>query len=506
MSGLRELYPHQQRAIDGLRESLRAGRRRPMLCLPTGSGKTVIAAHICAGAREKGKRVGFVVPALSLIDQTFDRFLENGFEASDLGVIQGDHDWRRPHASVQICSAQTLKRRGMPEFDLLVVDEAHVRDAKLHSWLESPAAARTVAIGLSATPWSRGLARVYDDLIAPVSMTELIAGGYLSPFRVFAPTHPDLKGVRIDVKSGDYQTGELSERMSAPKLVADVVENWLRFGKNLPTLCFGVDRPHAALLAQQFEEAGVSTAYVDANTPREERAVIGKRFAAGEIKVICNIATMTTGVDLDVRCLILARPTKSEILFTQIIGRALRPAPGKGEALIFDHSDTHLRLGLVTDLARDELDTGKSGAGESKRRVEKIALPRECRACSCLVPAGVSECPHCGTEMKRVCRVDMLDGNLVEMGTGMRSGRKSSAREGLARLEKRQLLAQIEHVRRARGRAPGWAAHCFRDITGSFPRGVGEVGPEPASAELLAFIRHKDIAFAKARAATRGAA
>jgi DNA repair protein RadD len=455
MTGLRELYPHQHRALDGLRQSLRVGCRRPMLCLPTGSGKTVVAAHICAGAQAKGKRIGFVVPALSLIDQTFDRFLENGIDPADMGVIQADHEWRRPHAPIQICSAQTLARRGIPDFDMLVVDEAHVRDAKLHSWLESSAAASTIAIGLSATPWSKGLGRVYDDLVAPVTMTELIAGGYLSPFRVFAPTHPDLKGIKIDAKSGDYQTGELSERMSAPKLVADVVENWLRFGKNLPTLCFGVDRPHAALLAQQFEEAGVATAYVDAMTPREDRAVIARKFSAGEIKVICNIGTMTTGVDLDVRCLILAQPTKSEILFTQIIGRALRPAPGKGEALIFDHSDSHLRLGMVTDLSRDELDDGKAGAGESKRRQDTIALPRECRACSCLVPAGMSECPHCGAEIKRVSRVDVLEGHLAEMGSGLQHGRKSSAREGLLGLGKRRLFAQIEHVRRTRGRQRG---------------------------------------------------
>jgi DNA repair protein RadD len=499
MSGLRELFPHQQRALDGLRQSLRAGRRRPMLCLPTGSGKTVVAAHICTGAQAKGNRVGFVVPALSLIDQTFERFLENGIAPGDMGVIQADHEWRRPHAPIQICSAQTLARRGMPDVDLLVVDEAHIRDAKLHSWLESRAAASTIAIGLSATPWSKGLGRVYDDLIAPVSITELIATGHLSPFRVFAPTHPDLTGVRIDVKSGDYQTGELSDRMSAPTLVANVVENWLQFGGNLPTLCFGVDRPHAALLAEQFEKAGVSTSYVDANTPREERAVIAKKFSAREIKVICNIGTMTTGVDLDVRCLILARPTKSEILFTQIVGRALRPAEGKSDALIFDHSDTHLRLGMVTDLSRDELDVGKAGAGESKRRGDKVLLPKECAACNCLVPIGHRQCPNCGAEIKRVSRVEILDGNLVEVGSGLRRAKKSSVREELRTIGAERLFAQIEHVRLSRGRSPGWAAHCYRDIMGSYPRGLGDVGPEAPSLELLAFVRHKDIAFAKAK-------
>lgn len=502
MNGLSPLHPHQLRAIDDLRQSLRTGHRRPMLCLPTGSGKTVIGAHIAAGALAKGKRVGFVVPKLSLVDQTFDRFLENGISAADIGVIQADHEWRRPHAPIQICSAQTLARRGMPEVDVLVIDEAHILDAKLHSWLESSAAASIVAIGLSATPWSKGLGRIYDDLIAPISIRELIDQGHLSPFRVFAPSHPDLIGVRTDAKSGDWQTSDLSERMSKPKLVCDVVEYWLEHGENRPTLCFGVDRPHAALLAEQFEKSGVSTAYVDALTPRDERAAIARKFQGGEIKVVVNIATMTTGVDLDVRCLILARPTKSEILFTQIIGRALRPANGKSEALIFDHSDTHLRLGLVTDLGQSELDCGKPGAGEAKRRRDAVPLPKECHACGCLVPAGKTECHNCGAVLKRVAHVTNLDGELIELhaqGQNAAKAPKGSACDTLRSMGRKRLFAQLEHVRQARGRSSGWTAHTFRDITGVFPRGLKDVQPEAPTLELLSFVRRKDIAFAKSR-------
>lgn len=500
MTALTRLRPHQQNAIDGLRQSLRTGHRRPMLSLPTGSGKTVIGAHIAAGAQAKDKRVGFVVPMLNLVDQTFDRFVENGIEPSDMGVIQADHDWRRPHAPIQICSAQTLARRGMPDVDVLIVDEAHIRDAKLHSWLASEAAKSVIAIGLSATPWAKGLGRVYDDLIAPISMRELIEQGELSSFRVFAPSHPDLSGVTIDPKSGDYQIGDLSERMSEPRLVADIVSTWLDKAENHPTLCFAVNRAHAALLAEQFEKSGVPTAYVDAYTPREERAEIAKKFQAGEIKVICNIATMTTGVDLDVRCLILARPTKSEILFAQIVGRALRSAEGKDYALILDHSDTHLRLGLVTDLARQELDDGKPGAGEAKRRGRAIGLPRECHSCGYLVPAGETVCQHCGAELKKAPHVVNLDGELVELHTqrGAKTG-KASARDTLLTMGEKRLFAQLEHVRRARGRSPGWAAHTFRDITGVFPRGLNGTSPEAPTLELLSFVRHKDIAFAKSR-------
>jgi superfamily II DNA or RNA helicase len=504
MTGLNPLRPHQQAAIDGLRDSLRSGRRRPMLQLPTGSGKTVVAAHIVDGALRKGNRIAFIVPMLSLVDQTFERFMENGIAPGDMGVIQGDHEWHRPHAPVQICSAQTLARRGMPDASVIVVDEAHIRDAKLHSWLASDAAKSAIAIGLSATPWSRGLGRVYDDLISPISMRELIEQKYLSDFRVFAPCHPDLEGVKIDAKSGDYQTGELSDRMSAPTLVADIVTTWLERAENRPTLCFGVDRPHAALIAEQFGNAGVATAYIDANTPREERSEIAKRFQAGDIKVICNIATMTTGIDLDVRCLILARPTKSEILFTQIIGRALRPSDDKDHALILDHSDTHLRLGLVTDLGRDSLNDGKSGAGESKPRYEKSVLPKECSSCGCLVPVGTKECPNCGAAMKRASSVEQLEGELVELGSRQPAPKtgKTSARDRLLDMGKNHIFAQIESIRLSRGRAPGWSAHLYKEITGVWPRGVSDTPPEEPSMELQSFIRHRDLAWAKSKRRT----
>lgn len=495
------LRPHQVVAFDLLKKSIASGKRRPMLQLPTGAGKTVIAAKIVTGALRKGNRVAFVVPMLSLIDQTFERFIENGIEPGDMGVIQGDHEWHRPHAPIQICSAQTLARRGMPDASVIVVDEAHIRDAKLHSWLASEASKSAIAIGLSATPWSRGLGRIYDDLISPITIRELIDQKYLSDFRVFAPSHPDLEGVKIDAKSGDFQTGELSDRMSAPTLVADIVTTWLERAENRPTLCFGVDRPHAALIAEQFANAGVSTAYVDANTPREERREIAKRFQAGKIKVVCNIATMTTGIDLDVRCLILARPTKSEILFTQIIGRALRPAEDKDHALILDHSDTHLRLGLVTDLGRDALDDGKPGAGESKPRYEKSVLPKECQSCGCLVPVGTKACPSCGAVMKRASSVEQLEGELVELGSRQKSRKsgKTSARDRLLEMGKDHIFAQIESIRLKRGRSPGWTAHLYRDITGVWPRGVSDARPEEPSLELQSFIRHRDLAWAKSK-------
>ncbi len=324
---MKALRPHQTLALSMLRSSLAGGRRRPMLQAPTGFGKTLLSAAITDGARRKGKRVLFVVPALSLINQTVEAFAAEGI--LEVGVIQGNHeltDWSMP---VQVASVQTLERRRMPECDIAIVDEAHRWFKFYERWF---AEAQYPIIGLSATPWAKGLGKHYDDLLIAATTQELIDAGYLSRFKVYAPSHPDLSDVRT--VAGDYHEGDLGKAMDKIPLVADIVSTWKRLGENRSTLCFAVNRAHARNLQAQFEGAGIPTAYVDAYTTVEEREAIAEQFHEGEVRIICNVGTLTTGIDYDVRCIILARPTKSEMLYTQIIGRGLRTAEGKDDCLL----------------------------------------------------------------------------------------------------------------------------------------------------------------------------
>lgn len=215
----RELRPHQVRIIERLRQSLASGRRRPMVQAPTGAGKTVVAGAIVKGARLKAKRVLFVVPAIALIDQTVRSFFAEGIR--DVGVIQGNHPMTDPAAPVQVASIQTLQRRAIPPFDIVVIDEAHRWFEMLGPWMAAEDWQEVPFVGLSATPWTKGLGKHYDDLIQVTTTAELIEAGYLSPFRVYAPSHPDLAGVRT--VAGDYHEGDLSKAMNKPELVADVV-------------------------------------------------------------------------------------------------------------------------------------------------------------------------------------------------------------------------------------------------------------------------------------------
>jgi DNA repair protein RadD len=315
----RELRPHQAKAIEMLRQSLGSGKRRPVLQAPTGFGKTLLAAAVVEGALAKKKRVIFTVPALSLVDQTVKAFWDDGVR--DVGVIQGTNvmtDWSRP---VQVASVQTLQRRPIAEADVVLIDECHRWFDFYAKWMTDPAWQSKPFIGLSATPWTRGLGQYFDDLIIAATPQDLISEGYLSPFRVFAPSHPDLTGVRT--VAGDYDQGDLSGVMSDAPLVADIVDTWLQRAENRSTFCFAVDRAHAKHLQAKFAEAGVSTGYIDAYTPISERSEIERKFHDGNIRVVCNVGCLTTGIDWDVRCIVLARPTKSEILFVQIIGRGL---------------------------------------------------------------------------------------------------------------------------------------------------------------------------------------
>jgi DNA repair protein RadD len=502
MADLAPLRPHQIQTMAELRSALRDGARRPMVQLPTGAGKTVLAAHIIAGAREKSKRVAFCVPSLSLVDQTFQRFIENCLPAVEMGVLQGNHPWRRAHAPIQIATAQTLARRDLPPVDVAIIDEAHVRFGVYDRWIKD--CPEVLFIGLSATPGSRGLGKIFDRLIQPISLAELIEQKFLSPFRVFAPSHPDLSACQMI--AGDYHEGDLGEIMGKPTLVADIVETWLVRGVGRPTLCFAVNRRHARLIHDQFAEVGVRVAYVDADTPREERFAIGKRLASGEVQVVCNIGTLTTGIDWDVRCLILARPTRSEMLFVQIIGRGLRTAAGKDHCLILDHSDTHQKLGMVTDISFNVLDDGKKKKKKSdKKDSEKTQpLPKCCPACSSLMPITQAHCAGCGYVMPLIDPVSQIDGDLVELGKGGKKQKQESVIDRLRAMGKPDVHGQLVALREQRGYSDKWVAWKYKTIFEVWPRGETE-RREPSS-ELLAFVRSEARAYAKAQDAAKKAA
>lgn len=496
-----ELRPYQADAIAELRSSLAAGKRRPVLMAPTGAGKTRIASEIISLARQKSKRVAFCVPALSLIDQTIQAFWREGIR--DVGVIQADHemtDWSRP---VQVCSVQTIHRRGYPQCDLVIVDECHKQFSALQKWSHDPEWKETPFIGLSATPYARGMAKDWDDLIIVATTQELIEQGHLSPFRVFAPAHPDLGGVKIT--AGEYQLDQLSQTMMQRELVADVVETWIRIGDGRPTFVFAVDRAHAQTLQAQFQSAGVACGYQDANTTRQEREALKRKLLAKEIAVVTNCETLIMGVDVpEVSCVVVARPTRSVMLHVQMIGRGLRTSPGKTDALILDHSDNHSRLGFVTDIMATELDAGDPLTKEAQAK-RKAPEPAECPKCHCLRQKKNRVCPNCGYEVKQKSlvgesHVTTIDGELGELR--VKGGKKVSDKHIVLQgkeIPLGEFFGELKSYAKLHGYKPGWAANKYRQAVGVWPNHWRNEPEMPVSAPVASWIKAMNIRWAKAK-------
>jgi DNA repair protein RadD len=481
------LYPHQAGAVDSIDKAIAEGCRRIMVQAPTAFGKTVLAAYLAKRIREQRKCLLFTVPALTLVDQTVMRFAENGID--DVGVIQAQHwmtDYSRP---VQIASIQTLQRRKIPPADLVLIDEAHRWFDFYGDWFADPRWADVPFIGLSATPWTKGLGKYYDKLIIASTTQELIDLGYLSNFKVFAPWSPDLKNVRI--VAGDFHEGDLSKVMGKAQLVADVIDTWIDRAQNRPTLCFAVDRAHAKHLQGKFQEAGVTAGYIDAFTPTVKRETVREQFHAGIIKVVCNVGCLTTGVDWDVRCIILARPTRSVVLFVQMVGRGLRTANGKDHCLILDHSDNHLRLGFVTDIHHDELNDGRMRPKAKAKDVEK--LPKKCLQCAFLKPPKTLECPSCGFVPNPKCNVVAADGELIEL----ENRRKAAA---IAETERELFYRELKQYCHFRNHNQGWVWHQFNaKFRHPPPKHYERLHPTPPRPGTLGWIKSRQIAYAKRR-------
>ena len=479
----------QAELIKSIDDLIEGGCRRIVGQAPTGFGKTLVAAHRLKRHHDCGQRAMFIVPALSLITQTVQRFVSQGI--TDLGVMQGDHPLTDKNRLIQIATAQTLAKRGVPSGCAEIInDECHRVFEVLKELLTGEQYAHIPIIGLSATPWSKGLGKLYERLVIGGTTKSMIDAKLLSGFRVFAQSAPDLDGVRTT--EGDYNDADLARVTNKVELVADVVETYQAKGENRPALCFAVDRAHAKSLQEKFIAAGICAEYIDAYTPVHERDKIGDRFHAGEVKVVCNVGCLTTGIDWDVRCIILARPTKSEILYVQMIGRGLRLAEGKTDCLVLDHSTTTNRLGFVTDIHDTELDDGKP-----KIKTERSEpLPKVCPQCQMLRPPKTPKCPNCGFEAKPVSGAYCVPGELVEM-TDRHTEKPVSAEE------RREFYAELRGYAVIKGYKPGWAGHQYEKKFGSWPPGhwKDHDDPKEPSPTVRSWIKSRQIAWAKSRSA-----
>ena len=458
------LWPFQTRAIDQLDQAVAEGSRAPLLVLPTGSGKTTIATELIG---RQDQRALFLAPRRELVHQASTRLAEAGILHGVL--LAGADDRKNSQARVQVASIDTLvarmlhrQRLILPEFDLVLVDEAHlsITDVRTRLLAHWPNALR---IGLTATPTrkdGRALGVLYDRLIEPATTAELQRDGFLVPARYFSISEPDLERVRTI--AGDYHQGELERAINQPALVGDIVETWLTRAADRRTVVFCTSIAHSVAVSEAFQRAGVAAEHIDANTPTGEREAIFGRFTAGQTQVLTNCFLASYGFDLPVlSCVVLARPTKSLMLYLQMLGRGLRIAEGKADCLVLDHSGCVHRHGfahearawtLDGDMALVPPEAGSRGEPGESRQIE-------CPECSAVF-SGTRTCPECGYYLAPKGKiVETIDGELVEIGASL----APEHQDQLAFfLELRGLAAE-------RGYKPGWPAVNYRERFGDWP-------------------------------------
>lgn len=380
---------------------------------PTGSGKTHVIATIVAAAMLAGLRVLVLATRTRLVRQLHERMEVFGLPHGVLAAaIPGLANWSRP---VQIASVDTLYRRclvdrkmPLPGADVVIFDEAHLAlGASRQALLDSFPGA--FIFGFTATPAKTSGAALsdrFETLILGPSVTDLIASKQLVKPRIFSKpvmSAKELNSVAKDSKTGDFATGELSAMMSRPKLVGDVVTNWLRIANGKRTLVFACDKGHGAQLVEQFRQAGVPAEQLTDNDDEDTREEAIGRLESGATHVLVNCFLLSYGIDIPaVECVVLARPTRSVVLYLQAIGRGMRPSPNKETMILIDHGRVVENLGMPTY----DRDWSLDGANVNQQAREKLAesrqtadeKPRHCAECSLIwiVSEDGSNCPNCG--------------------------------------------------------------------------------------------------------------
>lgn len=401
-----KLRPYQERFIADLRAAYAGGAHSVLGVAPCGAGKTTCFSYMARSASQRGSRVGLLVHRTELVQQISDTLrsfqVEHGFIAPGFNPD--------PLARVQVCSVQTIARRieryRARPFDFLIVDEAHHAAAGTSWDAVIQAHAGSKVLGVTATPTrlsGEPLAHAFDAMVVGPSTRALIELGALSPYRLYCPPSVDMAGVHR--RGGDFERGELSERMDRPTITGDAVGHYLRLARGKRALAFCVSIDHAKHVAAQFQAAGVPSASLDGKMASGDRRATMEAFRRGELLLLTSCDLIGEGLDVPgVEAVILLRPTLSLALALQQVGRGLRPAAGKPYASIIDHVGNfgpHGRHGLPDD----EREWSLEGRDKRARAGTEATIPtRLCGKCwAVFKPAPV--CPSCGMPVEVEARV-----------------------------------------------------------------------------------------------------
>ena len=352
MSNLRD---YQLSLLSSILGEWQQQRKRVLLQLPTGTGKTRIFVEPCQTFLNQGLRTLVLVHREELVDQAVAR-LQQRYPQQSVGVIARGQT-RNQNALLVVASVKTLVNRELPNAALVIIDEAH------HAYSRS--FARLIEqydgayfLGVTATPRrtdKKGLdvlsggVRGFESLIKGGSADWYIQHGYLSPFQVKQKgICLDLSGVRHS-SNGDFDRKELGEVVSQQLEPSQVIQEWERDASDRQTVVYNVNVDYSRLLTEAFQQHGYSAAHLDGTTPKSDRKEIIEGFRRGEIQILSQVEIVVEGVDVpDIDCILFLRPTECIVILHQAIGRGLRKSENSQfeDCLVLDFTGTTDKLPL----------------------------------------------------------------------------------------------------------------------------------------------------------------
>ena len=471
--------------------------RKFILKAGCGTGKTVLAAYFIQQAVENGYKCLFVVDRITLAEHTNQEFEKYGI---DCGIIQADNPKYHPNLPVQIGSIQTLNRRSIKQYGLIIIDEAHciyVGHKKLFT-----ANPEAFVIGLTATPYAVNLGKYFDFFIEPIPVKEMIDQGALVPFEIYGPDITDLSKLRT--KAGEYTEESLSVAYDQFDIVGDVVTTWEKVTPGEKTIVFGVNVAHIKHLAEEFNRRNILACQINAYQSEIERKTALDGFLEGETTVLCSVEVATKGFDCpEVSVVALAMATKSHMKWEQTCGRGFRLFPGKEKCTILDFGGNCARLGYPDEYYFPELSTGKKK--KKKKKVEDdIKLPVPCPACHFLKPAGVRKCPACGFVLERQSEVEAAPGELKKLerkGVGKKKQKEYSVQDKQDFLSQLNKYADLKGYKKSPKGCYGWAIYTYKEKFGVLPANnlTWNAQADTVGDKVQGFITHMHIKKAYAR-------
>ncbi|GJJ71409.1 ATP-dependent helicase IRC3 [Entomortierella parvispora] len=360
------LRPYQQECIDACLTKLKEGVMRQIVSLPVGSGKTVIFSHLMKQVPPPSPgatKTLILAHRQELLNQTRNHVLRSGAGLTvsiDQGKRMADMD-----ADVIVASVPTLGRSNSDrinkydpkEFKCIIIDEAHHAAADsylriLHYFGADVPDTKIFVYGCSATVRRHDgikLGGVFDYISYHKSFITMIDDKWLCGLKVSTiKTESNLEDVKT--REGDFAVKDLSLKVNTDARNDIIVRSYMTYCKERKsTVVFAVDIDHLETLAKVFREYGYDARGLSSNTPDEERKAMLQDFRDRKFPVIVNCGILTEGTDIPViDSIIMARPTKSNVLFQQMLGRGMRLHPGKEDCLVLDFVDVVRGDGLVT--------------------------------------------------------------------------------------------------------------------------------------------------------------